>query len=387
MQLLIVKLDTCSPLISFSFCLFLPFFSFPFPPTKSCFFLDQQHSSSSSADHRARGAAAAATLDQQGHNSQAAIDEINEALRDIFPIVPHKNHIILTRNQKLWYTKEPSSRVVKQSSSAEQFLADSSSLSQQQQISQQQQQQLYKHINSNPFFFRSGGDQYDGGVSSGDEETAAVVAAALEPTGTSERTRVHLQQLHSMRPPSISEIFRSGSGRGGGLDRAMLLVGGPQQPAPPHSFPKERMGVAQQQLSPEVLSVLEQEEMMPSLIGGSFSSSSSSAGEPLLPILQQQRQQTAHSSASSASSDNRPVAQGRLGPRPHPPPPPAPVASSKPTRYILRGKGGRPEGQTVRIPVKQPELTTPPLFKRGPECMRRCIMQGQLHPVQCHSLC
>ncbi|KAH9387611.1 hypothetical protein TYRP_008801, partial [Tyrophagus putrescentiae] len=327
----------------------------------------QQHSSSSSADHRARGAAAAATLDQQGHNSQAAIDEINEALRDIFPIVPHKNHIILTRNQKLWYTKEPSSRVVKQSSSAEQFLADSSSLSQQQQISQQQQQQLYKHINSNPFFFRGGGDQYDGGVSSGDEETAAVVAAALEPTGTSERTRVHLQQLHSMRPPSISEIFRSGSGRG-----------------------EERMGVAQQQqqqLSPEVLSVLEQEEMMPSLIGGSFSSSSSSAGEPLLPILQQQRQQTAHSSASSASSDNRPVAQGRLGPRPHPPPPPAPVASSKPTRYILRGKGGRPEGQTVRIPVKQPELTTPPLFKRGPECMRRCIMQGQLHPVQCHSLC
>lgn len=385
MQLLIVKLDTCSPLISFSSCLFLPFFSFPFLPTKSCFFLDQQHSSSSSADHRARGAAAA-TLDQQGHNSQAAIDEINEALRDIFPIVPHKNHIILTRNQKLWYTKEPSSRVVKQSSSAEQFLADSSSLSQQQQISQQQQQQLYKHISSNPFFFRGGGDQYDGGVSSGDEETAAVVAAALEPTGTSERTRVHLQQLHSMRPPSISEIFRSGSGRAG-LDRAMLLVGGPQQPFPPHSSPKELVRVAQQQqqLSPEVLSVLEQEEMMPSMIGGS--SFSSSAGEPLLPILQQQRQQTAHSSASSASSDIRPVAQGRLGPRPHPPPPPAPVASSKPTRYILRGKGGRPEGQTVRIPVKQPELTTPPLFKRGPECMRRCIMQGQLHPVQCHSLC
>ena len=369
---------------------FLSIFAFlflSFSPNQILFFLDQQHSSSSSADHRARGAAA--TLDQQGHNSQAAIDEINEALRDIFPIVPHKNHIILTRNQKLWYTKEPSSRVVKQSSSAEQFLADSSSLSQQQQISQQQQQQLYKHINSNPFFFRGGGDQYDGGVSSGDEETAAVVAAALEPTGTSERTRVHLQQLHSMRPPSISEIFRSGSGRAG-LDRAMLFVGGPQQPAPPHSFPKERMGVAQQQqqqLSPEVLSVLEQEEMMPSLIGGSFSSSSSSAGEPLLPILQQQHQQTAHSSASSASSDNRPVAQGRLGPRPHPPPPPAPVASSKPTRYILRGKGGRPEGQTVRIPVKQPELTTPPLFKRGPECMRRCIMQGQLHPVQCHSLC
>lgn len=27
------------------------------------------------------------------------------------------------------------------------------------------------------------------------------------------------------------------------------------------------------------------------------------------------------------------------------------------------------------------------LGKRGPECMRRCILQGLLHPVQCHSLC
>lgn len=27
------------------------------------------------------------------------------------------------------------------------------------------------------------------------------------------------------------------------------------------------------------------------------------------------------------------------------------------------------------------------LGKRGPECMRRCIAQGVLHPVQCHSLC
>ncbi|KAI1292640.1 hypothetical protein HDE_06883 [Halotydeus destructor] len=27
------------------------------------------------------------------------------------------------------------------------------------------------------------------------------------------------------------------------------------------------------------------------------------------------------------------------------------------------------------------------LGKRGPECMRKCIAQGVLHPVQCHSLC
>lgn len=33
------------------------------------------------------------------------------------------------------------------------------------------------------------------------------------------------------------------------------------------------------------------------------------------------------------------------------------------------------------------ESTTPSLGKRGPECMRRCIQRGQLHPVQCHSLC
>lgn len=33
------------------------------------------------------------------------------------------------------------------------------------------------------------------------------------------------------------------------------------------------------------------------------------------------------------------------------------------------------------------EATTPSLGKRGPECMRRCIQRGQLHPVQCHSLC
>lgn len=43
-------------------------------------------------------------------------------------------------------------------------------------------------------------------------------------------------------------------------------------------------------------------------------------------------------------------------------------------------------GEMGRNPSK-PELTTPSLGKRGPECMRRCIMQGLLHPVQCHSLC
>jgi len=25
--------------------------------------------------------------------------------------------------------------------------------------------------------------------------------------------------------------------------------------------------------------------------------------------------------------------------------------------------------------------------KRGPDCMRKCINQGKLHPLQCHSLC
>jgi len=42
--------------------------------------------------------------------------------------------------------------------------------------------------------------------------------------------------------------------------------------------------------------------------------------------------------------------------------------------------------EASRSPSK-PELTTPSLGKRGPECMRRCILQGLLHPVQCHSLC
>ena len=32
-------------------------------------------------------------------------------------------------------------------------------------------------------------------------------------------------------------------------------------------------------------------------------------------------------------------------------------------------------------------MQTTPLGKRGPECMRKCIAQGVLHPVQCHSLC
>lgn len=35
----------------------------------------------------------------------------------------------------------------------------------------------------------------------------------------------------------------------------------------------------------------------------------------------------------------------------------------------------------------KPESTTPTLGKRGPECMKKCITQGLLHPVQCHSLC
>lgn len=42
---------------------------------------------------------------------------------------------------------------------------------------------------------------------------------------------------------------------------------------------------------------------------------------------------------------------------------------------------------TGNAPSKLFELTTPALGKRGPECMRRCIMQRLLHPVQCHSLC
>lgn len=32
-------------------------------------------------------------------------------------------------------------------------------------------------------------------------------------------------------------------------------------------------------------------------------------------------------------------------------------------------------------------VSSPALGKRGPECMRKCIAQGVLHPVQCHSLC
>ena len=56
-------------------------------------------------------------------------------------------------------------------------------------------------------------------------------------------------------------------------------------------------------------------------------------------------------------------------------------------RLVLHKLKGKPiRLETVRNPSK-PELTTPSLGKRGPECMRRCIMQGLLHPVQCHSLC
>lgn len=54
--------------------------------------------------------------------------------------------------------------------------------------------------------------------------------------------------------------------------------------------------------------------------------------------------------------------------------------------HYFHGLAGAHLG-TGHAPSKLLELTTPALGKRGPECMRRCIMQRLLHPVQCHSLC
>lgn len=42
---------------------------------------------------------------------------------------------------------------------------------------------------------------------------------------------------------------------------------------------------------------------------------------------------------------------------------------------------------TNKHQIKSSRRLPPPLGKRGPECMRKCIAQGVLHPVQCHSLC
>lgn len=50
--------------------------------------------------------------------------------------------------------------------------------------------------------------------------------------------------------------------------------------------------------------------------------------------------------------------------------------------------GGLPHEQRIQYPqIQQRQHERPTLGKRGPECMRRCIAQGVLHPVQCHSLC
>lgn len=49
---------------------------------------------------------------------------------------------------------------------------------------------------------------------------------------------------------------------------------------------------------------------------------------------------------------------------------------------LLRSGGGGGGHGRWRVPGAPPVLG-----KRGPECMRECIQQGILHPVQCHSLC
>jgi len=40
-----------------------------------------------------------------------------------------------------------------------------------------------------------------------------------------------------------------------------------------------------------------------------------------------------------------------------------------------------------QVTVDENWKSEPIMGKRGPECMRKCIAQGVLHPIQCHSLC
>lgn len=266
-------------------------------------------------------------------NTQAAIDELNDVLRVLFPIVPHKSHIILAaRNQRLWRESQHP-RALK---SKGHFLAD-------------------------PYFRENEADLHGA-----EEETET---GAEEPRG---RFGFHGRQQHH----TLSELFRPGND----FDRSALI-----EPPTHQEIPSATA------ISNSRSRVLEQQEMMmspeSSVLGSSSSASAKAAdvareGE-ILSIVTQVRQ-TEQQEQQPSANENRPG-------RPRPPPPALPHFIMRGSKLPVSGKAtkNQEEGtksQIVRLPVK-PELTTPSLGKRGPECMRRCIMQGLLHPVQCHSLC
>lgn len=266
-------------------------------------------------------------------NTQAAIDELNDVLRVLFPIVPHKNHIILAaRNQRLWM-EHP--KVLKSSAH---FLADS--------LQQKGQRDQY---------FRGGPAGAEGGALGAEDETESE-----EPRGRFGFYGRQQQQHHT-----LSDLFRPAND----YDRSAML-GPPSRETSVQQLPtpidSSRSRVLEQEISPEA-----------SIVGSSFFAKAADVSrEGVFPIVQQQQEQ------QQSASENRPE-------RLRPPPPALPHFIMRGSKVPLAGKsskGSNGASQTVRLPTK-PELTTPSLGKRGPECMRRCIMQGLLHPVQCHSLC
>ncbi|XP_076334623.1 uncharacterized protein LOC143238359 [Tachypleus tridentatus] len=61
---------------------------------------------------------------------------------------------------------------------------------------------------------------------------------------------------------------------------------------------------------------------------------------------------------------------------------------------VLMADGGMETSQSTKDPLLFEEKPTSNLWhvhekhqKRNSDCMRKCIAQGILHPVQCHSLC
>lgn len=198
-------------------------------------------------------------------------------------------------------------------------------------------------------YFRGGPAGADGSEGGAEDETESKES----------RGRFGFYGLQQQQHHTLSDLFRPAND----YDRSAML-GPPSRETSVQQLPtpieSSRSRVLEQEISPEA-----------SIVGSSsFAKAADVSQEGVLPIVQQ------------SASENRPD-------RPRPPPPALPHFIMRGSKVPLTGKaskGSNGASQTVRLPTK-PELTTPSLGKRGPECMRRCIMQGLLHPVQCHSLC
>lgn len=250
-------------------------------------------------------------------NTRAAIEELNEVLRYLFPIVPHKSHLVWSTRHRGVLINNPRlhDRLVASLFGKE----DSNGQLDENEMNEEEEES------------EENGLEYQSAIDNGRQSLADSpdsIIAPLEPPQSSDHVRNHY--------PSSTSI----------LTGILIPRLKQQQQSQPHT--------------PTTSTSYNRDVLM--AVADSRGASSSPASS------------AASGTAAGGTSIHK--------------------ASSSQLSFILNklksnnnNNNNKQTLQQTKSPNKQQELTTPALGKRGPECMRRCIMQGLLHPVQCHSLC